>query len=114
MDELVKKLSQGYHPVVANRHEQTAQALEDRIKLGHTHITFTETGTEVGVKLDPKRCEITGGNFAESTGLVHLEGYLTLNYQKVRCIADIELQNLHGSGTLEPVDAEEYVEYNAK
>jgi hypothetical protein len=35
--------------------------------------------------------------------VAHLEGGLTLNYVKVRCIADIDLQTLQGKGYLVPV-----------
>jgi hypothetical protein len=37
------------------------------------------------------------------TGRVHLEGELTLDYVKVRCIADIDLQTFKGEGYLIPV-----------
>jgi len=33
-------------------------------------------------------------------GIAHVEGTLTLNYVKVRCIADIHLETLNGVGHL--------------
>jgi len=34
---------------------------------------------------------------------VHLEGKLTLDYVRVRCIADIDLKTLEGKGRLEKI-----------
>jgi hypothetical protein len=42
-------------------------------------------------------------DFGNQTGTVHLEGDLTLDYVKVRCIADIDLQTLNGKGRLAKV-----------
>ncbi|MEH1855170.1 MAG: hypothetical protein V7L11_26670 [Nostoc sp.] len=44
-------------------------------------------------------------DFEHQTGRVHLVGNLTLNYVKVRCIADIELASLERKGHLQPVES---------
>jgi Core binding factor beta subunit len=38
--------------------------------------------------------------FDQATGVVHVEGTLILNYVKVRCVADINLETLNGTGHL--------------
>jgi uncharacterized protein YbdZ (MbtH family) len=102
-DDLVKRLSEGAHPVVASlRPEKTIKAFKERIDLGYVHLRFVDTrgGTELGVRLDSAALDLSSADFENQTGFVHLEGGLTLNYQKVRCIADIDLQTLAGTGYL--------------
>jgi uncharacterized protein YbdZ (MbtH family) len=105
-DDLVSRLSKGEHLVESSlRPEKTVQALKERIDLGYVHIKFTETrgGTELGVRLDREALDLSQADFEGQKGTVHLEGELTLNYVKVRCIADIDLQTLAGKGHLAPV-----------
>ena len=107
-DDLVKRLSEGDHPVEASlRPVRSAQAFKERIDLGYVHIKFTGTrgGTDLGVRLDPSALDLSQANFDAPSGKVHLEGGLTLNYVKVRCVADIDLQTLSGTGHLVPVQA---------
>lgn len=109
-DDLVERLSKGRHPVEASlRPKKTVDALKERIEMGYVHIKFTGTkgGTELGVRLDPEALDLSRADFAGQTGTVHLEGGLTLNYVKVRCIADIDLATLTGSGHLVPVETTE-------
>jgi uncharacterized protein YbdZ (MbtH family) len=104
--DLVTRLSQGEHPVEANlRPERTALALKERIEQGYFPLKFTDTfgGTELGVRLDPGGVDVSGADFDNQSGTVHLEGGLTLNYVKVRCVADLNLQTLTGKGHLVPV-----------
>ncbi len=105
-DNLVGLLSKGKHPVESSlRPEKTAQALKERIDFGYVHIKFTETqgGTELGVRLDRDMLDLRKADFEKQEGTVHLEGELTLDYVKVRCIADIDLKTLTGEGYLVPV-----------
>jgi hypothetical protein len=107
MDELVKRLSEGDHPVEASlRPEKTVPAFKEAIDRGYVHIKFTDTrgGTELGVRLDQAVSDLRGADFEDQTGSVHLVGDLTLNYVKVRCIADIDLTTLAGQGHLVPVE----------
>ena len=107
-DDLTKRLSEGEHPVEASlRPEKNAKALKERIDLGYVHIKFTGTrgGTELGVRLDNEAVDTSQADFENGSGTVHLEGGLTLNYEPVRCIADIDLQTLTGKGYLVPVSA---------
>jgi len=105
-ETLVSRLSKGRHLVESSlRPEKTARAFKDRIDMGYVHIKFTETrgGTELGVRLDRDALDLSKADFENHTGSVHLEGDLTLDYVKVRCIADIDLQTLRGEGHLVPV-----------
>jgi hypothetical protein len=100
---LVDKLCEGDHRVEAGlRPEKTVKALKDRIDMGYVHVKFTETkgGTELGVRLDRETLDLSHADFESQSGAVHLEGELTLDYVKVRCIADIDLNTLAGKGHL--------------
>jgi hypothetical protein len=100
---LVKRLSEGRHPVDARLLRQSnARALKERIDLGYLHMKFTDTlgGTELGVRLDADALDLNGADFENETGTVHLEGGLTLNSARVRCVADIDLRTLTGTGQL--------------
>ena len=104
----MKHLFEGSHPIEASLHpERNAKALKERIDLGYVSIKFTDTRgeTELGLRLDPSAMDTSGANFENSSGVVHLEGGLTLNYVKVRCIADVNLETLQGNGHLVPVGA---------
>lgn len=103
---LVDRLSIGDHKiVVSQRPEPTVKALKEAIDNGYVRVKFTETkgGTELGFKVDPEASDLNGANFDEGTGKVRVAGGLTLDYVKVRCIADIDLKTLDGVGHLEKV-----------
>ena len=102
-DELVTRLATGTHPVeVGLRPEKSAKEFKAAIDRGYVHIKFTGTkgGTELGVRLDTEASDRSKANFSQATGSVHVEGTLTLNYVKVQCIADLELNTLAGTGYL--------------
>lgn len=102
MSELVSKLCVGKHPVTTARYK-TAAELGECIERGFVLVKFTETrgGTELGIPLDTARSRTTGADFKNGTGTVELVGELSLDYEKVRCIAEIDLQSLSGEGRLE-------------
>ena len=108
-DDLVPRLSEGDHVVeVGLRGEnRSCKALKEVIDRGYVHIKFTETrgGTELGVRLDQGATDLSQADFDNASGIAHLVGNLTLNYVKVQCVADIDLQTLSGKGHLEPVGA---------
>ena len=105
MDELVKRLSQGDHPVIASR-AASAEELKKSIDRGYVLIKFTGTrgGTELGVRLDMTLTDLTKADFDDGTGTVHLAGGQTLNYVKVHCVADIDAAPRHGTGHLEIIE----------
>jgi hypothetical protein len=101
-------LAQGSHSLAAGlRPEKSVQALKESIDRGYVHIKFTATkgGTELGVRLDTAACDFSRADFETQKGTVHLEGGLTLDYVKVRCIADIDLRTLQGQGHLKIIEA---------
>jgi uncharacterized protein YbdZ (MbtH family) len=104
---LVDRLCDGSHPVEAClRPERTVDIFKEAIDRGYVHIKFTQTkgGTELGVRLDRDACDFSKADFESESGTVHVEGELTLDYVKVRCVADIDLKTLDGTGRLEKVE----------
>lgn len=104
MNDLVRKLSQGDHPVEASvRPEKNLTAFKSALERGYIHIRFTGTKgeTELGFKLDKDRSDLSGGNLETQSGHIKICGDLTLDYERVRCVADIDLQTLEGQGHLE-------------
>lgn len=104
MDELLLKLTKT-QPVETARPEKTAKALKECVDRNYVHVMFKKTGTEVGVQLNRGDCRLEGGDFEKATGVVHLVGNLILNYDKVRCVADIDLATCEGEGYMEPLSA---------
>jgi uncharacterized protein YbdZ (MbtH family) len=106
---LVDRLCEGDHPVEASlRPEKTVKLFKDAIDRNYVHIRFTKTrgGTELGVRLDREACDFGQADFDQGSGTVHVVGNLTLDYVKVKCIADIDLNTLAGKGHLEKVEAQ--------
>src|SRR5688572_7615867 len=108
MNELVQKLSVTERPVEATRIDKSLQSLQESIDRNYVHILFSETGTELGVKLEKAKCNFDNADFKTWDGIAHFEGGLTLNYVKVRVIADIALRDFTGKGHLMPVTDDEY------
>jgi uncharacterized protein YbdZ (MbtH family) len=105
---LVDKLCEGDHPVEAGlRPEKTVKLFKEAIDRNYVHVKFTKTrgGTELGFRLDREACDFNLADFDHGSGAVHVEGNLTLDYVKVRCVADIDLATLEGKGHLEKVEA---------
>ena len=107
-DDLVGFLATGAHPVEAGlRPDKSVKRLQEALERGFVHIKFTDTrgGTELGFELDRKASDLSLADFERKTGRIHVEGNLTLNYQKVRCVADLNLETLTGEGHLNRIDA---------
>lgn len=107
LNELVERLTKEQEVETA-RPEKTAKALKECIDRDYVHVMFVKTGTELGVQLYRPDCNFTKAEFENAKGNVHIEGGLILNYDKVRCIADIDLSSCEGKGRLVPVSDEEY------
>ena len=106
MNELVQRLSEGDHPVTVGGPKPSLEEFHKRLtEMGYVFIKFTDTqgGTDLGVHID--KSATARPHFEQRSGIVHVEGTLTLNYCKVRCIADIELATLNGTGHLVTLDA---------
>jgi uncharacterized protein YbdZ (MbtH family) len=105
---LVDRLCEGDHPVeLGLRPEKTARVFKEAIDRNYLQIAFSETkgGTELGIALDRGACDLTGADFENGTGTAHIEGGLTLDYVKVKCVMDIDVTTLAGKGRLEKVGA---------
>jgi hypothetical protein len=103
MDELVQRLSEGDHPVTVGGPKPSLEEFKKRVEdMGYVFIKFTGTrgGTDLGVRVDKSATDLSQAYFDQATGVVHVEGTLTLNYVKVRCVADINLETLNGTGHL--------------
>lgn len=106
MDDLVRRLSEGTHPVELRlRPDRTSQELKKALDRGYVNVLFTGTrgGTELGVRLDRESMHLERADFEAGTGQLHFAGNLTLNYVPVRCFVDVDLATFSGQGRLEPV-----------
>lgn len=107
-DNLVTRLSQGEHPVeVSLRPEKSMPVLKEHLDRGFLNIKFTETRgeTELGLRLDRDATDVSQADFDKQVGTLHLEGGLTLDFVSVRCVADVNLNTLIGTGHLVPLSA---------
>lgn len=104
MDELVARLSAGEHPVALSRLDTPAD-LKECVEQGYVLVEFTGTrgGTELSVRLDPAATDLTAADLPGGTGTARLVGDLNLNEVDVRCIAEVEVATLRGSGRLEVI-----------
>jgi hypothetical protein len=108
VDDLVQRLATGEHPVIVSlRPERTLQAFRESLDRGYVHVKFTATrgGTELGVPIDQTRSDFSGADLTEGTGRVKLVGDLVLDYISIRCVAEIDLPVLEGTGHLELLEA---------
>ena len=106
MSDLVKRLSEGDHPVIASlRPERTTLALRESLDRGYVHIKFTDTqgGTELGIPVDQERSDLASADFERGVGQIRIVGKLTLDWVNVWCVADLDLASLEGKGHLEPI-----------
>jgi hypothetical protein len=101
MDELVERLSKEGQKVVVGGPSPSLEEFQRRLtEMGYVFVKFPDSGgtTDLGVRVDEAATDLGGADFAQGTGSVHVEGTLTLNYVQVRCLADIDLTSLSGSG----------------
>jgi hypothetical protein len=102
MNDLTERLTVE-QPIVMGGADPTAEELRERTgEMGYVLVKFTQTrgGTELGFPLDRAATDLSQANFDKGTGAVHVEGHLILNDDPVRCIADIDLATLKGTGRL--------------
>lgn len=106
-ESLVDRLCLGDHPVVVSqRPEPSVKGFKEALDSGYVRVKFTGTegGTELGLRVDKEASDFVNANFEAGTGQVRVVGGLSLDYTKVRCIANIDLQTLDGVGHLEKVE----------
>lgn len=111
MDELTQRLASD-QPVTVGGPNPSLEELRRRVEeIGIVFIKFTETrgGTDLGIRLDRGASDLSAADFDKGSGTVHVEGTLILNDDPVRCIADIDLATLNGTGRLVLVEESELV-----
>ncbi len=110
MSELPHKLAKGKHRVIfPSRLDDPLQELRDCIDRDYVFVKFTETrgGTELGFRLDQEHSDLSRADWENSTGTIRMAGELTLDYVHVRCIGDIDISTMEGTGHLVILDEEE-------
>ncbi len=103
MSDLPTRLSQGDHPVAYRAGRGDARTeLRDAIARQYVHVLFTGTqgGTELGFRPD-ERSDLSRADWEKGEGTVHLEGELNIDGVQVRCVADLDLATVEGTGHLE-------------
>jgi hypothetical protein len=104
---LVERLCAGDRPLVVRlRPEPTAKRFKEAVDQGYVRVEFADPGTELGLRLDRDASDFSAADFEGGTGTARVVGGLTLDYVKVRCVADIDLKTLAGQGRLERVEVE--------
>jgi len=106
-ESLVDRLSGDDHPVVVSLHpEASVKGFKEFLDKGYVRVKFTDTkgGTELGLKLDKDASDFSQADFNEGTGQARMVGSSSLDYTRVRCIANIDLKTLAGLGHLEKID----------
>lgn len=93
VDDLVDRLCAGSHPVTA-----LVDRLDEDLAEGQVHVKFTGTrgGTDLAVRIDPAKT-------VRAAGRLTVVGELTLNFEKVRCWAEVDAATGVGEGRLERV-----------
>ncbi len=105
---LVDRLCDGQHPILLSLDPNaTLNHFREAVENGYLRFTFTDTrpGTELGVRLDRSACNLDQANLVDGRGTARLVGNLSLDYTRVRCVVDIDLETLAGYGRLERIRA---------
>lgn len=108
MDNLIERLLQKQLIDFESRTNTLEEVKERLTEIKFVFVTFTETrgGTELGIDVDLDLTNIENTDFKKGSGIIHVVGTCILNYQKVRCIADVDLSTKKGTGYLEPLDSD--------
>lgn len=102
MNELVKRLANGKHPIDFEFRTKELKEVKDRIDNGFVFVSFVQTngGTELGINIEKELTDISKANFEQGSGTLQISGTCTLNYQRIRCVAEVNLATRKGSGNL--------------
>jgi hypothetical protein len=103
VNDLTHRLANGDHPVTIGGTRPSPAELRRRIEeVGQIRIKFTATrgGTDLGMTVDHAASDFMAADFDQGTGAFHVEGTLVLDYVPVRCVADLDLATLAGTGHL--------------
>jgi hypothetical protein len=103
MNDLVKRLSDGFHPVTYRaRRGDARKELKDAVEQRYVHLLFTETkgGTELGFAVDEKASDVSRVDWDNGEGSLQLEGTIKLDGVRVRCVATLDVATMLGAGHL--------------
>ena len=106
-ESVVERLFVGKHPVAVSLYpEASVKGFKEALDKGYARVKFIDTkgGTEIGFKVDKDACDFSTADFDEGTGQARVVGSLSLDYTKVRCVAQIDLERLEGLGHLEKIE----------
>ncbi len=110
MSELPNRLAEGEHKVIfPSRLDDPLQELRDCIERDYVFVKFTETrgGTELGFRLDSEHSDLSGADWDKGTGTIRMAGELTLDYVRVRCVGEIDISTMEGTGHLVILEEED-------
>jgi len=102
MDQLVKYLSDGMHPVrIILKPEETMEELKKCFQRKFLNLEFLDTkgGTELGINLADQSAVLN--QILKQKEEIEIEGQLFLNFSRVKLNASIRLNDFHGMGKLE-------------
>ncbi len=104
MDRLVKQLSEGRHPIVFEPRSEKYDEIRERLtEMKYVFIKFMDTmgETELGIDIDDNLTNLENADFVSGKGNIRVVGTCELNYHKVRCIAEVNLETKEGIACLE-------------
>jgi hypothetical protein len=104
MDRLVKQLSEGRHPIVFEPRSEKYDEIKERLtEMKYVFVKFMDTmgETELGINIDNSLTNLENADFVNGKGNIHVVGTCELNYHKVRCIAEVNLETKEGTARLE-------------
>ena len=102
MSDLPQRLTKEQPVVFFARRDDGLTELKAAVDRKFVHVKFTETrgGTELGVPVDAGS-DLSGADWGAKKGMIHVEGDLELDGVRVRCIADLDIASLQGTGRLQ-------------
>ncbi len=101
----VEFLTKGVQSISAKLAGHGVASFHNSLVREYIHLTFTGTRgqTCIGIKIDPQKTEFKNVDFEKGVGLVKVEGNFILDFVKLKCCAEIDLQDLSGTAQLEIV-----------
>ncbi|MEU3650024.1 hypothetical protein AB0E59_42125 [Lentzea sp. NPDC034063] len=105
MDALVQQLCTAEHDITASR-IGSVDELRGSLGRGYLLLEFegTRGGTELGVRLDDEAVNHAANDLDREAAVVRLTGGLRLNQVDVRCVAELNVETMRGTGRLTVVE----------
>jgi len=108
MSDLPQRLAESQPVTFLPRRDDGFSELKAAVDRKFVHVRFTETrgGTEIGVPLEAGS-DLSGADWEGRKGTIHIEGELELDGVRARCIADLDIASLQGTGRLQALSGAE-------